>query len=154
MISTGCTTQKLKEKNVQTTLSKPKVVIEEFFKYYNQRNLEGINSLTTESLHSSELSWGFDNLEYIKILSVVEDNNQANKEIYIRSNIHATEKNYIIDMDKEKLELENINIFKVDFDVKYKKEGIGPKDSGRDNYTYILIRKDIKSPWLIDSFGY
>jgi hypothetical protein len=150
MILTGCTTQNPKDKNVQITLSKPKVVIEEFFKYYNQKNLQGINSLTTERSHSLESSWGFDNLEYIKVINIVEDNNQSNKESYIRSG----KKGQIIDMEKEKSELENIIIFKVDFEVKYKKDGIGPSDSGRENYNYILIRKDKNSPWLINSFGH
>ena len=150
MILTGCKTESPKDKNVQTTLSKPKVVIEEFFKYYNQKNLQGINSLTTEKSHSSESSWGFDNLEYIKVINIIEDNNQADKESYIRSR----KKGQIIDMEKEKSELENIIIFKVDFEVKYIKDGIGSSDSGRDNYNYILIRKDSNSPWLIDSFGH
>lgn len=136
------------------TLLKPKKVIEQFFEYYNQKNLEGMNSLNTERRHSSETNWGFDNLEYIKVINIVEDNNQAEKEIHIRNVIHGKEKNHIIDPDKEKLELENVIIFKVDFVVKYKTEGIGPEDSGRDTYEYILIRKDKNSPWLIDGFGH
>lgn len=150
MILTGCTTQNSKDKNVQITLSKPKIVIEEFYRYYNQKNLQGINLLTTERNHSSESSWGFDNLDYIKVINIVEDNNQANKESYIRSK----KKGQIIDIEKEKSELDNIIIFKVNFDVKYKEDGIGSSDSGRDNYNYILLRKDKNSPWLIDSFGH
>lgn len=129
-------------------LLKPKEVIEQYFKYYNQKNLQGLNSLTAERSNSSETNWGFDNLEYIKLINIVEDTNQANKETHIHSRM------YVIDADKVKLELENIIIFKVDFEVKYKKEGIGPRDSGRDTYYYILIRKDKNSPWLIEDYGY
>jgi hypothetical protein len=136
------------------TLLKPNKVIEAFFEYYNQKNLQGINSLNTERRHSSETNWGFDNLEYIKVINIVENNNQAEKEIHIRKIIHANEKNYINDADKEKLELENVIIFKVYFEVKYKKDGIGPSDSGRDTYDYVLIRKDKNSPWLIDGAGH
>ncbi len=155
MILTGCTTQNSKDKKNDVALLKPREVIEEFFKYYNQKNLQGINSLNTERRYSdSEKGWEFDNLEYIKVINIVEDTNQAEKEIHIRNVIHGKEKNYIIDMDKEKLELENVIIFKVEFEVKYKKDGIGPSDSGRDNYDYILTRKDKNSPWLIDGAGH
>ncbi|MBU3142710.1 DUF4829 domain-containing protein [Clostridium sp. CF012] len=129
-------------------LLKPKEVIEQFFKYYNQKNVQGINSLTAARSNSPATNWGFDNLEYIKLINIVEDTNQANKETHIRSRM------YIIDADKVKLELENIIIFKVDFEVKYKKEGVGPRDSGRDTYYYTLVRKDKNSPWLIDGYGY
>ncbi|WML32834.1 DUF4829 domain-containing protein [Clostridium sp. OS1-26] len=150
MILTGCTTQNPKDKSVETAFLKPKDVIEEYFKYYNQQNLEGMNSLTTEKNHSSKSSLGFDNLEYIKVNNIIEDTNQTNKEIYIR----GRKKGQIIDLEKEKSELENVIIFKVDFEVKYKKEGIGPNDSGSYEYNYILTRKDKNSPWLIDSYGY
>jgi hypothetical protein len=149
-ILTGCTTQNSKEKKVQRALLEPKQVIEGFFKYYDQKNMEGMNSFTTENYHFSKLNWEFDNLEYIKVINIIEDNNQENKEIYLRQ----MEKSQIIDMEKEKSELENVAIFKVDFEVKYKKEGVGPSDSGKDQYGYILIRKDKNSPWLIDSFGH
>jgi hypothetical protein len=155
MILTGCTTQNSKNKKAQISLLKQKEVIEEFFKYYNQKNLQGINSLNTERRYSdSEKGWEFDNLEYIKVINILEDTNQAEKEIHIRNVIHGKEKNYIIDMDKEKLELENVIIFKVEFEVKYKKDGIGPSDSGRYNYDYILTRKEKNSPWLIDGAGH
>ena len=150
MILTGCTTQNSKDKKIDVDLLKPREVVEGFFKYYNQKKLEGMNTLRTEKYHSSESNWGFDNLEYIKVINIIEDTNHTNKEVYLRQ----MKKGQIIDMEKEKLELENITIFKVDFEVKYKKEGLGPSNSGRDEYSYTLIRKDKNSPWLIDSFGH
>ncbi|MFT5875781.1 MAG: hypothetical protein ACI8WT_004778 [Clostridium sp.] len=150
IILTGCTTQNSKDKKIDVALLKPKEVVEEFFKYYNQKNLEGMNTLTIEKFHSSESSWEFDNLEYIKIINIIYDTNKTNKEVYLRQ----MKKGQIIDMDKKKLELENVSIFNVDFEVKYKKEGVGPSDSGRDKYSYTLIRKDKNSPWLISSFGH
>ncbi|MGV8979584.1 DUF4829 domain-containing protein [Clostridium sp.] len=154
MILTGCTTQNSENKSDQTTLLKPKVVIEEFFNYYSHKDLKGMNSLTTQRHHFSEAGWEFDNLDYIRVINIVEDTSQSEKEIHIRNVIHGKEKNYIIDMDKEKLELENVIIFKVEFEVKYIKEGVGASDSGRDNYYYILVRKDKNSPWLIDGYGH
>lgn len=152
IILTGCSTPK--DEKVQANLLKPKVVISEFFLYYNQQNLQGMNSLSTERHHFSKSFWEFDNLNYIKAVHIVEYINIADKEIYLRNNIHGKEKNHIIDVDKEKSELENIIIFKVDFVVKYKQEGIGPSDSGPDTYYYTLIRKDKNSSWLIDSAGH
>lgn len=150
MILTGCTTQNSKDKKIDVALLKPKEVIEGFFKYYNQKNLEGMNIFTTEKYHFSESSWGFDNLEYIKVINIIEDTNQANKEIYLRQ----MKKGQIIDTEKEKSELENVTIFNVDFYVKYKEEGVGPSDSGPDKFSYTLIRKDKNTPWLISSFGH
>lgn len=147
MVLTGCT--------AQITLLKPTEVIEGYFKYYNEKNLQGMNSLSTERTQShSEKGWDFGNLEYIKVINIVEDTNQAEKEIHIRNVIHGKEENYVIDRDKEKLELENVIIFKVEFEVKYIKDEIGFRSSGRDNFYYFLSRKDKSSPWLIDGYGY
>lgn len=154
MIITGCANKKPKVENVEITLLKPEIVIKEFFKYYNQKDLEGMNSLSTPWRHFSKTGWEFDNLDFIRVINISEDTNVANKEIYIRNNIHDKEKNYIINMDKEKFELENVIIFKVDFEAKYINSEIGPSDSGIDTNYYILIRKDKDSPWLIDSSGH
>ncbi len=150
IILTGCSTKNSKDKNIDVALLKPKQVVEEFLIYYNQKNLEGMNTLTTEKYHSPESSWEFDNLEYIKVINIKEDTNQANKEVYLRQ----MKTGQILDMEKEKLELENVAIFIVNFEIKYKKEGVGPSDSGVDKNIYILVRKDTNSPWIISSFGH
>jgi len=69
-------------------LSKPEVVIEEFFKYYNQKNLQGINSLTTERNHSSESSWGFDNLELTLINPFLKAKKVVERSAFFSENIH------------------------------------------------------------------
>lgn len=152
IILTGCSTPK--DEKVQANLLKPKVVISEFFKYYNQQNLQGMNSLTTKRHHFSESFWEFDNLDYIRVINIDEYINISDKETYLRNNIHGKEKHHIIDADKEKSELENIIIFKINFEVKYKKEGVGPSNSGKDTNFYYLVRQDKNSPWLIDSAGH
>nr|WP_080265256.1 MULTISPECIES: DUF4829 domain-containing protein [Clostridium] len=48
---------------------------------------------------------------------------------------------------------ENIIIYKVDYEVKYKKGAITPQDSGSYETWFTLIRKDKNSPWLIDEVG-
>jgi hypothetical protein len=51
-------------------------------------------------------------------------------------------------------QIENVTIFKVEFEVKYKKDELGFRASGRDNLYYFLTRKDKSSPWLIDGAGH
>lgn len=150
IVLTGFTIQNPRDKKVKVALLKPKTVVEKYFKYYNRLNLKGMNSLTTENYQFPKSDKEFANLKYIKVIRIIEDTNKTNKEIYLRTR----KKNQIMDMGKEKSELENIIIYKVKFVVKYKKDGIGPRDSGEYGYNYTLIRKDKNSPWLINSAGY
>lgn len=41
----------------------------------------------------------------------------------------------------------------MEYEVKFIKDGVGPKDSGIYEHWYFLIRKDENSPWLIDDMG-
>lgn len=118
-----------------------KQVLENYFKYCNEKNVDGISSLMTEwRKPSGELD---ENLESIKLNSITEDTRPSQKEAYMKYG-HG-----IVTGTKE----ENISIYKVKYTVKYKKDGIGPEDSGTYEKSYILIRKDKNSPWLIDDGG-
>lgn len=48
---------------------------------------------------------------------------------------------------------ENLKVYNVDYEVKYKRDGIVPQDSGTYEWWYFLIRENKNSPWLIDDFG-
>ncbi|MCW6108972.1 DUF4829 domain-containing protein [Clostridium sporogenes] len=48
---------------------------------------------------------------------------------------------------------ENIIIYKVDYEVKYKTGAITPQDSSSYETWFTLIRKDKNSPWVIDEVG-
>jgi hypothetical protein len=137
-------------KKSQVTLLSSKQVIEKFFQYYNKKNYKGMNSLTTQSYHYSKSDKMFDSLVYIKITRITENTNQENKEIYLCCRM----RNQLIDMDKEKEKLENVAIYSVSYQVKYKKAGVSLWDSGSYGYNYTLISKDKSSPWLIDAYGY
>lgn len=150
LLLTGCISKESKHNDKDGALLTPNEIIDGFFEAYNEKNLEGMDTFTTEKYHGSESSWQFDNLEYIKVINIVEDTDVEKKQLYYRQG----KKNEVINMDEEKAELENISIFKVEFEVKYKKDGVGPQDSGRDIYYYILTRKDKSFPWLISSMGH
>lgn len=137
-----------KDKKSQMSYLNPKQVIEKYFEYYNHKDLKKMNSLATKNHQFSSST--LKNLEYIKIIHIKEVADQEQKEIYLRSR----HKNKIINFEKEKLDLKNIAIFMVTFEVKYSKNVFTSNDSGRYGYNYTLIRKDKNSPWLIDSAGY
>ncbi|MCT8977388.1 DUF4829 domain-containing protein [Clostridium sp. CX1] len=140
-VFTGCSTVKTQEINSQKQPLEPKQVVENYFKYYNEKNLEGVNSTRTQW---SQITTGLDeNLKYIKLNSISEDVPPTMKEGYIKYG------NGLITGAKE----ENITIYKIEFTVKYKKDRVGPQDSGKYIKWCTLIRKDENSPWLIDEIG-
>lgn len=77
------------------------------------------------------------------VLEKSEDRRPSQKEVYMKYGrgiiTHA--------------KAENIKIYKVEYTVEYKKDGVGPEDSGKDIKWCTLIRKDKNSPWLIDEIG-
>lgn len=140
-VFTGCSTVKTQTLNSQKQPLEPKQVVENYFKYYNEKNLEGVNSTRTQW---SQITAGLDeNLKYIKLNSISEDVAPNMKEGYIKYG-HG-----LITGAKE----ENIMIYKIEYTVKYKKDGVGPQDSGKYIKWCTLIRKDKNSPWLIDDIG-
>ncbi|MBS6501262.1 MAG: DUF4829 domain-containing protein [Clostridium sp.] len=120
-----------------------KTVLENHFKYKNEKNNENLLTTLTERFNDPNVFWGFENLDSTKIISIEEENNEKLKEGYLingRGKINGATKN-------------NLKIYKVKFEVNYKKDGVGPRDSGIYDYWYFLIRKDETSPWLIDDMG-
>ncbi|WP_229982000.1 DUF4829 domain-containing protein [Clostridium aromativorans] len=121
-------------------LLQPEQVIKNYFGYYNEKNVKGVNSTHTEWLRGPSLD---ENLKSIKLNSIVEDTSPSEKEGYMKYG------RGIINGAKA----ENVKIYKVNYTVKYKKDGIGPEDSGTYEKWIILVRKDKNSPWLIDDGG-
>lgn len=80
-----------------------------------------------------------DNLDSIKIVNI----NEGIRNDYLRNgrgSINNTTS-------------ENLKVYKVDYEVKYKRDGIEPHVSGTYEWWYFLIRENENSPWLIDDFG-
>lgn len=132
----------------ETTTSTPqeksnssKATVENYFKYYNEKNKEKL--LTTLAAHwaSPNIVWGFENLDSMKLLDIKEDTSRIDDYLeHGNGTINNTTK-------------ENLKVYKVKYDVKYKDDNIGPQPSGTYEWWYYLTRKDKNSPWLIDDMG-
>lgn len=119
----------------------PQKVVENYFKYMNEKNKEKLLENLTE-WHNNTI-WGFENLEYIKIINIVEETDPTQKNGYLYNG------NGKINGATE----ENLKVYRVDYEQKNKKDGIGPQDSGKYTWWFFVIRKSSSSPWLIDDFG-
>lgn len=120
-----------------------KTVVENYFKYKNEKNKDNLLTTLTERFNAPNVVWGFENLDSTKIISIEEEKNEKIKEGYLNNGmgkINGTTEN-------------NLKIYKVRYEVKYKKDGVGPQDSRIYDWWYFLIRKDENSPWLIDDMG-
>ncbi|QAT41627.1 DUF4829 domain-containing protein [Clostridium sp. JN-9] len=143
LILTGCSRSGKQAADSKKQSLQPRQVIENYFKYYNEKNREGILSTQTEVNNTPNIEFGFENLKYIRLISMSEDTNPRQKEAYMkygRGSINGVKE-------------ENVLIYKVKYDVKYKKNEVGPQDSGMYTKWVTIIRKDKNSPWLIDEIG-
>ncbi|HGG0417992.1 DUF4829 domain-containing protein [Clostridium botulinum] len=129
--------------NTQKQLLESKKVVENYFKYYNEKNKEKILTTLTEVHDGPNVVWGFENLEYIKLNSIKEEKDPKQKEAYMkygRGTINGVKE-------------DNVIIYKVNYKVKYKKDEIEPQDRGSYEIWFTLIRNDKNLPWLIDDMG-
>lgn len=126
-----------------TKINSAQTVVENFFDYKNEKNKDKLLITLTEHYNSPNVVWGFENLDSIKIINIEEEMDEKFKNAYLnsgRGSINGTLEN-------------NIKVYKVKYDVKYKEDGIGPEDSGIYEKWFFVIRKDENSQWLIDDMG-
>lgn len=114
-------TQKI---NLQRQSLKPKQVVENYFKYWDEKNSKGMLSCLTEKYDKHNIDWEFGNLKSVNLISIVEESNTGIEAIY-----------------------------KVEFELKNKKDEVSSMDSGKWTWTFVVIRNDKNSPWLIDNYG-
>lgn len=117
-------------------------VVENYFKFNNEKNKDKILTTLTEHHDAPNVVWGFDELDSIKILNIEEEKDNKYAKGYLlngRGSINGTTD-------------DNLKVYKVKYEVKYKNE-VGAQESGTYDWWYFLIRKDSSSPWLIDDFG-
>lgn len=146
-IFTGCSTTKTQKPNTQVTnsqkqLLQPEQVIKSYYKYKNDKNKQGMLTTLTKGHDAPNVVWGFEDLEYIKIINIKEETDFNIKEDYLsnKGRVNAVKK-------------ENLKVYRVEYDVKYKKGAVVPEENGRNMCWYFVIRKDKESPWLIDEMG-
>ena len=139
----GCSKVKTQGSNLQVKTLEPIQVVENYFKYYNEKNKKGILCTLTEWHNAPNVVWGFENLDSMKIIDIQEEKSDVIRNGYLRNgrgSVNNTTET-------------NLKVYKVKYEVKYKKNGIGPQDSGTYDWWYFVIRRDEDSPWLIDDMG-
>ncbi len=133
----GCSSES--NRVTETKGDSAQTVVENYFKYKNEKNKDKLLTTLTEHFNAPNVVWGFDNLESTKIISIEEEMNEKVKEGYLRNgrgSINGTTEN-------------NLKVYK----VKYKNDGASPQNSEIYDWWYFVIRKDENSPWLIDDMG-
>lgn len=142
-ILTGCSLTDKKTNISNSDKLTPKEVVENYFKYYNEKSNSGVFSTLTKWHNTPNMNFEFDNLKSIKLMDIAEDLDSKQKEAYMkhgRGSINGVKK-------------ENIKIYKVTFYVKLKKDGASALSSGLHAESFTVIRKNETSPWLIDDHG-
>lgn len=126
-----------------TKVDSAQTVVEKYFQYKNEKNEDKLLTTLAEHYNAPNVVWGFENLDSIKILNIEEEMDEKFKNGYLshgRGSINGTSEN-------------NVKVYKVKYDVKYKEDGVGTQDSGIYEWWFFLIRKDENSQWLIDDMG-
>lgn len=144
-ILTGCSLpqKKVNISNSDKLKLTPKEVVENYFKYYNEKSKTGVLSTLTKWHNTPNMKFGFDSLKSINIIDITDDSTPKQKEAYMkygRGSINGVKE-------------ENVKIYKVTYDVKLKNENYGPENSGKHTKWFIIIRTNKNSPWLIDDYG-
>ncbi|MBL4931863.1 DUF4829 domain-containing protein [Clostridium paridis] len=129
--------------NSQNKSLDSKQVVENYFKYRNEKNKKEILKTLTKWHDAPNVVWGFENLDNIKIVDIKEENSKDVRNGYLqngRGSVNNTTEN-------------NLKVYKVKYEVKYLKDGVGPQDSGVYDWWFFVIRENENSPWLIDDMG-
>jgi len=137
----GCSSES--NRATDTKGDSAQAVVENYFKYENEKNKDKLLTTLTEHFNAPNVVWGFDNLESTKIINIEEEMDEKVKEGYLhngRGSINGTTEN-------------NLKVYKVKYEVKYKNDEVSPQNSGIYDWWYFVIRKDENSPWLIDDMG-
>lgn len=130
----GC---KWKINQGKTRYNESRTVVENYFKYWDEKNREMILTTLTKWHNSPKVGFSFDNIENVKLLNVEEVKDHPLKSKYISKGVKD----------------ENITVLKVKFRVEVKKGNKGPWESREYNHWFFLIRENDNSNWLIDQSG-
>ncbi|GGE61002.1 DUF4829 domain-containing protein [Priestia taiwanensis] len=125
--------------NKEVINKNPQKVIEDYFKYKNERNVEKLNALYYEEISDFRL----DNVESIKLRYIKEDVTNRMTEGYLKYGPGKT----------QGITKENIKAYDVTYEVTYKDENIEPLTNGVHDISFVVIRDSEDSPWLIGGQG-
>ncbi|MHB1654558.1 MAG: DUF4829 domain-containing protein [Desulfitobacteriaceae bacterium] len=119
----------------------PKQVIENYFKFYNEKNRQGLSTTLTKWHDQSNVDFGLDNLIFIKLVSI-GNNDMTTVNAYLgcgRGAVNGVKPN-------------NVVAYKVTYVSLYSKWA-SPWPSGIQTESLTLIRESDNAPWLIDDMG-
>ncbi len=119
----------------------PKDVIKKYFEYFNNKDADGYNSTFVSSRRCQNDIFAFKNLEYVKLKNITD----ADEIILDRYMSYGNG-------SVNNVKVENVKVYKVDFETKYSKE-TPPNANGKLWDYFFLIKETDESPWLIDDVG-
>ena len=120
----------------------PKQVIENYFKYYNEKNRQGLLSTLTSRHDQPNVVFGFENLKSIKLVSIENDDmNMTDSYLkYGGGKVNGVKEN-------------NVVSYKVTYESVYSKD-TSPWSSGKQTEYFTLIKESNNATWLIDDAGH
>ncbi|AEB77606.1 putative lipoprotein (plasmid) [Clostridium botulinum BKT015925] len=145
--ATGCSKD---HRQVVKNQNNPKIIIEEYFNHWNNKDSNKMILLHTEArqkdYRNSNMQWEFDNLMSVKLLSCEEVTSKSLIEDEIKRAVDAK----VVPKDANN---ENVKCFNVKFDIKLNNPNEGSRDDGVSQERITLVRNDKNSQWLIQDMG-
>ncbi len=118
-------------------------VVENYFNSMNEKNVDEHLKILSENERKNQGKINFDKIEYINIISIDEEMDTKFKEGYLKNG----------QGEGKGISEENLKVYRVKYDVKYKEGTITARDSGTYEEWYWVIRENSNSPWGIDDAG-
>ncbi len=119
----------------QDSENTPKQTIQTFFNLKSQKDIEGVSALLADTSNLDSITDAINSIESINLLHIQEEKDKIIRSTYLKYNTSVT--------------TENLKIYKVKYDVKYKITN----DSHKNGiyYTWLfLISNDENNNWVID----
>lgn len=122
----------------------PKEIIEYHFRAMNEKNSENYLKTLSERQKNNQNKVKLDSIENVEVISIDEEPDSKFKEGYLNNgggrDTGLTE--------------DNVKVYKVKFDVKYKEGANTAQDSGTDIQWFYVIKENGSTQWVIDDNGY
>lgn len=100
-------------------------VVRNYFMYWNEKNVNKLEK--TLSPEKQGITWEMNKLEYVKLLSIKENESATSDD--------------------------NQKVFNVVFEIKFKDSSGSGLSDGKWTWSYMLRRDDKNKPWLIYDWG-
>lgn len=119
------------------------IVISNYFQYQNDKDEIKAESTLTDAWKSFNIKWEFENLDYINIINSTIEENETERNCYVKDGRGAV----------NGVKSDDLVILRVKYSLKYIDDNISSRPSGMYDYYFYLIRDSEASPWKIDDQG-